>query len=731
MHRLFSIFFFLFASALTAAEINGFVSDVENKAPLVGVNIVVAGTGRGASTDADGHYIIRNMPAGHYSISASMMGYTRQTKNIALADDEIVSVNFAVHPTVLQLGGVQVVGEAERNLMQNPATESPGLELSTSVVTRREIKRQGAKTVIDALQYIPGALIETRGRKIKQFFSTRGQRYPYPDYAVNGAWQREFLETPYFFSSADIERIEVIRSSAALLTGVNGLAGIVNIITKEYDAPQTMAETEYGSFGTFRAHISHGAKIGAAAYAVGVGTQHTDGPDRLHAAESRNNFYGSLHWTPSKKISIRATLFHLNGKRELRLAESPAAKRFRSELWSYDPVRSTLANIKLNYNPSEKAGSELLLYYTNRDPLLIKEDETTHEITRISEGDYEWGANFTQALSLSENNTLRFGGLLNHWIAPNGKRFYVGRRNDLQTLSAVVVDEHRIGRWTIDGGGRWAQTYINEYGAFGIHGSGKGFAKVTPITDQWQAPTFQTSLGAARVSDNLWTLTFHGAAGVIKPPPGSLDINLKEPQNETRIKVDVGAKKLWPGVGQASLTAFATLQKNAIILSGDAFEGPDRIMELYRNRLQNNIGLEFEARTAQVFQSVEAFANATVMRARAETDGKMQQNSELPQVIAGGGIYLAHGNFDAAVLGKYISAFESVRFAAKTADGRLPAQPLGDYFSVDMNLGWTLGNIYNTRLYLEINNLTNVAYSTVVGYPDFGRRTTIGVRQTL
>ena len=48
-----------------------------------------------------------------------------------------------------------------------------------------------------------------------------------------------------------------------------------------------------------------------------------------------------------------------------------------------------------------------------------------------------------------------------------------------------------------------------------------------------------------------------------------------------------------------------------------------------------------------------------------------------------------------------------------------------------MNLGWTLGNIYNTRLYLEINNLTNVAYSTVVGYPDFGRRTTIGVRQTL
>ena len=117
-------------------------------------------------------------------------------------------------------------------------------------------RRQGAKTVIDALKYIPGALIETRGRKVKQFVSIRGQRYPYPEYAVNGTWQREFLETPYFFSTADIERIEVIRSSAALLTGINGMAGVINIITKEYEKSETTREIEYGTFGTYRAHIS-------------------------------------------------------------------------------------------------------------------------------------------------------------------------------------------------------------------------------------------------------------------------------------------------------------------------------------------------------------------------------------------------------------------------------------------------------------------------------------------
>jgi hypothetical protein len=37
-----------------------------------------------------------------------------------------------------------------------------------------------------------GALTETCGRPVKQFFSIRGQKYPYPDYALNGIWQQEF-----------------------------------------------------------------------------------------------------------------------------------------------------------------------------------------------------------------------------------------------------------------------------------------------------------------------------------------------------------------------------------------------------------------------------------------------------------------------------------------------------------------------------------------------------------
>jgi hypothetical protein len=82
----------------------------------------------------------------------------------------------------------------ERDLIVRPMTESPGLDTAMSVIGRKEIEEQRAYSVVDAMNYVPGAWTETRGRKVKQFYSVRGQRYPYPGYLVDGAWFREFHE---------------------------------------------------------------------------------------------------------------------------------------------------------------------------------------------------------------------------------------------------------------------------------------------------------------------------------------------------------------------------------------------------------------------------------------------------------------------------------------------------------------------------------------------------------
>ncbi|HOC25532.1 MAG TPA: carboxypeptidase-like regulatory domain-containing protein, partial [bacterium] len=62
----------------TTGKISGKVTDRQTREPLLGVNIILEGTARGAVTDADGFYQIINIPPGSYILSARFIGYGTQ-----------------------------------------------------------------------------------------------------------------------------------------------------------------------------------------------------------------------------------------------------------------------------------------------------------------------------------------------------------------------------------------------------------------------------------------------------------------------------------------------------------------------------------------------------------------------------------------------------------------------------------------------------------------------------
>ncbi|MBN1560013.1 TonB-dependent receptor [candidate division KSB1 bacterium] len=731
--RTFLLSFILLLSGVTISsqdyEVKGSVVDLETGTALPRANIMVMGTSLGTSSDENGQFKLRGLPE-LCRLQVSVMGYNTIVRTISLSGDGNEMLIIKLAPTVLPMEAITVTGEIERNVIKNPALESTGLELSTSAIQQREIRQQGAKTVVDALHYLPSALIESRGRKVKQFVSLRGQRYPYPEYSINGAWQREFHETPFFFSAADIERIEVIRSSAALLNGVNGMAGLINIVTKEYDAPKTVAELEYGTYDSYRAHLSHGAGMGSLSYATALSTMHTSGPADMNAEEGATQFYGQLKWRPNDKLDIGYTLLHFDGMQELRLAVDPAMSRLKTEISRFDPFQSTLMTLRIASRLTERTSTELIGTYANRDPDYIIEYPQRNEFSRASERDSEWGVNLLQAASLSGSNTLRFGGLYNRWIAPNGKRFYAGRRNDISTFSAVVVDEHQFGALTIDAGLRWSRSFLEEYGAFSIEGSSSNFTSVDAIVNEWEPALVQGSVGGSLILPGLTSIHLNLAAGEIQPRRGTLDNDLRAPKNEKHIKLDAGLRSILANV-LMSLTGFLTQQQNAIVLSGKTAELNGRLMELYLNRDQEQYGIEFEARMTSLMDALQGFLNITAMKTRARQDGVMRENREFPEVMASCGLYLQKNNIDSAVLAKYVSFFENNRFAAPAPDGRVYPQPLGDFVVADVNAGYSIGERARTRFYVEIKNIFDTAYSTTVGYPDFGRTIRLGIRQTL
>lgn len=109
-------------------KIRGVVRDVDTGDPLPGVNVVVNmvwvqgiekefGGQLGAATDLNGEYIILKVPPGIYSITASMIGYSKSVRtHVKVHIDRTTTLNFNLKETVLDIGG-EIVVEAKRDLV--------------------------------------------------------------------------------------------------------------------------------------------------------------------------------------------------------------------------------------------------------------------------------------------------------------------------------------------------------------------------------------------------------------------------------------------------------------------------------------------------------------------------------------------------------------------------------------------------------------------------------------
>ena len=102
------LFFLLFAFFTTAfagvtGKIAGIIKDANTHEPLPGVNVVLEGTYQGASSDADGYYVILNVPPGTYKLQFSYVGYKSvEVTDVKVMADITTNINMNMHETTLQ-----------------------------------------------------------------------------------------------------------------------------------------------------------------------------------------------------------------------------------------------------------------------------------------------------------------------------------------------------------------------------------------------------------------------------------------------------------------------------------------------------------------------------------------------------------------------------------------------------------------------------------------------------
>lgn len=81
MKKFYSLLLLLSFTSFAYAQssVKGVVKNLSGEL-LPGANVVLTGTGRGSTTNLQGQFDIRNIPAGNYSLRVSFMGYEPVTQ---------------------------------------------------------------------------------------------------------------------------------------------------------------------------------------------------------------------------------------------------------------------------------------------------------------------------------------------------------------------------------------------------------------------------------------------------------------------------------------------------------------------------------------------------------------------------------------------------------------------------------------------------------------------------
>ena len=150
---LFCILFVIFANTAFAqnTQIGGTVQDV-SKALVPGVTITLLNTGTGVTsnqvTNEDGVYTFPSVPAGNYSVTASLPGFKTSVQTGIQVTLAPVKVNFTLEVGQLD-SKVEVIASADAVLSETAA--SVGVVLPQRVVTDLPLVGQNVLSLLDVL----------------------------------------------------------------------------------------------------------------------------------------------------------------------------------------------------------------------------------------------------------------------------------------------------------------------------------------------------------------------------------------------------------------------------------------------------------------------------------------------------------------------------------------------------------------------------------------------------
>lgn len=214
----------------TDAHIYGHIIDSATGEHIPHIIVILKGTTIGVSSDNSGHYVMRNLPEGKFTMEVSAIGYKTQTKEVEIRKGMSIEVNFTLEEDHVLLDGVIV--SATRS--ETTRKMSPTL---VNVVSMDTYAQGNCTTVAQGLAFQPGVRIENNCQNCGfQQVRINGLDGQYTQILIDSRPIFSALAGVYGIEQLPanmIDRVEVMRGGGSALFGSSAIAGTINIITKE------------------------------------------------------------------------------------------------------------------------------------------------------------------------------------------------------------------------------------------------------------------------------------------------------------------------------------------------------------------------------------------------------------------------------------------------------------------------------------------------------------------
>jgi iron complex outermembrane receptor protein len=212
--------------------IAGQVNTTDNK-PAAFVSVFLKGTSKATATDEQGSFLIRNLKEGVYILEVSMVGLKTQERTVELKKDEVFFIAITLVENAQQLSEVVVTAGKSLNDRRLSIGKLPidpmDLPQSVGVIGQAVIRDQQAQRLSDVVKNINGVYLSSTRGSTQETFAARGYNFGSYNLFKNGAR----VNSGIMPEMNSLERVEVLKGSAAILYGQVAPGGVLNMVTKE------------------------------------------------------------------------------------------------------------------------------------------------------------------------------------------------------------------------------------------------------------------------------------------------------------------------------------------------------------------------------------------------------------------------------------------------------------------------------------------------------------------